>query len=272
MLAAAVSSWVVVEPVSNLYSRPAEGTDVVTQAAYATEVEILERNGIWRRVRTPDDYTGWILAESLRERPEGPYAKAGRTARTDSLFANLYDVPNVTARPPLITLPYDVRLEVVSEPEDEESRWVEVALPDDRIAWVQRGDLDFSDDPLEVEEVIALAKRFAGLPYLWGGTTTFGFDCSGFTQMLYRRRGIAIPRDSGPQSGWEGGRPVERDRLQPGDLLFFGDEPNRVSHTGMYIGDGEFVHATAHDRPAVQVSSLDEPYWSGLLLSARRPR
>jgi cell wall-associated NlpC family hydrolase len=123
-----------------------------------------------------------------------------------------------------------------------------------------------------VDEVIALARRFVGLPYLWGGTSTLGFDCSGFTQLLYRRRGIEIPRDSGPQSRWEGAEPVERGELEAGDLLYFGEAPDKVSHTGMYIGDGEFIHATAHGRPAVQVSRIDEPYWDELFVSARRPK
>jgi len=102
--------------------------------------------------------------------------------------------------------------------------------------------------------------------------STFGFDCSGFTQMLCRRRGIAIPRDAAPQAAWEGMVPVERDRLEPGDLVFFGESPQQITHTGMYIGDGEFIHATAWQRPVVQVSRLDDPHWSQLLVACRRPR
>ena len=61
-------------------------------------------------------------------------------------------------------------------------------------------------------------------------------------------------------------------KLRPGDLLFFGEAPDEISHTGMYIGDGEFVHATAHGTPAVQISRIDEPYWDELLVGARRPK
>jgi len=213
-----------------------------------------------------------MRAESLLLRTEGPYAAEGRVVRVDSLFANLYHEPDVTQHPPLLTLPYDVQLEAISEPGDEEARWVEIRLPDERTAWVQRGDVSFVHSTLGIEEVIALARRFAGLPYLWGGTSTFGFDCSGLTQLLCRRRGIDIPRDSLPQSRWDGARSVEPEELQPGDLLFFGEEPEKVSHTGMYIGDGEFIHATAYGRPTVHISRLDDPHWSELLVARRRPR
>ncbi len=272
MLAAALPAWVVIEPVANLYSQPADDAEVVSQTLYATEVVILDSTDRWSHVRTTDDYTGWMRTSGIHRREEGSYAVAGKVARVESLFANLYREPDVTRHPPLLTVPYNVRLEVASEPEADSSRWLEILLPDGRTAWAQRGDMSFSEATLDVEEVIALARRFVGLPYLWGGTSSFGFDCSGFTQLLYRRRGIGIPRDSGPQSRWEGARSVDRAELQPGDLLFFGEAPDEISHTGMYIGDGEFIHATAHGTPAVQISRIDEPYWDELLVGARRPK
>jgi cell wall-associated NlpC family hydrolase len=152
--------------------------------------------------------------------------------------------------------------------ESAQGRWLEVRLPDDRAGWLQRGDAMFDSKLLTISETIALSKRFLRLPYFWGGTSTFGFDCSGFTQMLCRRRGVTIPRDASVQAKWEGAVPVDRADLKPGDLLFFGE--SRITHTGMYIGEGEFINATTHERPVVQISDLADPYWAKLFIMARR--
>ncbi len=271
MAATLLAAGVVVRPVANMYSRPSREADVVSQAIYGTNVGWLDEASGWVRIRTPDDYTGWAETPSL-QRALRPYAVSGRVAEVTALFANLYHEPSVTRRPPLLTVPFETRLEVLSEPAQEDRRWIEVRLPDDRSAWVQRGDLTFENKKLSIDEMIALGKRFLGLPYLWGGTSSFGYDCSGFTQMLWRRRGVLLPRDTGPQARWEGVAPVEKNALRPGDLLFFGQPPERITHTGLYIGSGEFLHATVHERPVVQISRLGDPYWSGIFICARRPK
>jgi len=266
------STSVVIRPVANLHAEPAADSAVVSQAIFGATVGFLEKRSGWVKVRTEDDYSGWMDRAALRQYDPGDsqFASTGPVARVASLFANIYWEPDVTTRPPLITLPFEASLEVVSEPEKDGRRWIEVRLPDARLAWIQRGDVILGSRPLRVAGILALAKRFVGLPYLWGGTSTYGYDCSGFTQMLYRQMGVTIPRDSGPQAHWEGFAPVERSALEPGDLLFFGESPEKVSHTGMHIGGGEFVHATAYRNPVVQVSRLDDPHWSTLLVSCRR--
>jgi cell wall-associated NlpC family hydrolase len=271
---AATANGVVIQPVANLYSAATEQADVVTQAIYGSNVTFLEEQDGWVKVRTPDDYTGWMPLVSLRRVPaEGrPYATTGRVAQVESLFANLYQETDVTKHRPLLTVPFETRLEVVAEPDTDARRWLQVRLPDERTAWVQRGDVAFRAEPRSIPETIELAKRFLGLAYLWGGTSSYGYDCSGFAQMLYRQRGIQIPRDTGPQSRWDGFVPVKRSKLKPGDLLFFGRSEAKVSHAGMYIGGGKFIHATTHERPMVQVSRLNDAYWTRLFVAARRPK
>ena len=271
-LLAAATSAVVIRPVANMHSAPGENADVVSQAILGSNVELLEERGGWRRIRTADQYTGWMPSASLRLLKQGEplYASAGRVAGVESLFANLYREPDVTRHQPLLTAPFEARLEVVSEPEAENRRWIEVRLPDGRPAWIQRGDVSLDRAPLDIPAAIALARRFLGIPYLWGGTSSFGYDCSGFTQMLMRSRGITTPRDAAPQMRWEGFTPVERGALQPGDLLFFGSSAEKITHSGMYIGGGEFIHATTWMKPVVQISRLDDPHWAALLVACRR--
>jgi cell wall-associated NlpC family hydrolase len=137
-------------------------------------------------------------------------------------------------------------------------------------AWIQAGDVAADPKPLNIAQSIELAKRFVGLPYLWGGRSSFGFDCSGFTQMLVRARGLEMPRDADKQAAWSGVARVERKDLQPGDLLFFGASEKSITHTGMYIGDGQIIQATTNDHPVVQISRLDDQPWSGILVACRR--
>jgi hypothetical protein len=265
---------VIIEPVANMYSKPSSEVDVVSQAIYSSHVGILERRGQSLKIRTADDYSGWIAAADLRILAPGekPYASSGRAAEVARLFAHLYRGPNVTRRAPLLTVPFETRLEIAAEPDKENGRWLQARLPDNRTAWVQRGDLEFEPKKLSIPEMLELSRRFLGLPYTWGGTSSFGYDCSGFAQMLCRRRGIFMPRDAGPQWEWEGNRPVGKDELQPGDLLYFGPSPNKITHTGLYMGDGRFLHATIHGKPVIQISELKDPHWTRLLVACRRPK
>ena len=270
LLAAAGAT--VIQPVASLHSRPEAQSDVVSQAIFGSHARLLEVRHGWAKVKSEDNYEGWMETAALRLLGGGekPYASPGRAVVVESLFANLYREPDLTKHKPLLTLHFEARLEVVAESTREEDRWLEVRLPDGRRAWVQQGDVLAGGAPLGVGEVIALAKRFIGLPYLWGGTSSYGFDCSGFTQMLVRRRGVIMPRDAAPQARWEGSFAIDRFQLQPGDLLYFGDSEEKITHTGMYIGSGEFIHATTNGRPVVQISRLAEEPWTTLLKKCRR--
>jgi len=266
LFAAALPNAVVLQPVANMYSKPSEDADVVSQAIYGANVALLEQQAGWAHIRTADDYTGWTPLATLRPGPA--YAAKGRVAEVQSLFAHLYREASVTRHAPLLTVPFETRLEVVAEPESH--RWVEVRLPDDRSGWIQTGDVAFDAKPLTIAEMLELSHRFLGLPYTWGGTSSFGYDCSGFTQMLERRRGVNMPRDAQPQADWSGVAPVERQDLAPGDLLFFGSSTKHITHTGMYLGNGKFIDATTYGTPTVQVDDLNDAHWTTLLVAARR--
>ncbi|MFN7993325.1 MAG: NlpC/P60 family protein [Bryobacteraceae bacterium] len=271
MLAATAPQAVVTKPVANMYARPTRDADVVSQAIYGNTVTTLEQSAGWLHVRTADQYTGWMPLSEVRLSGPGeqPYASGGRVARVDSLFAHIYREANVTRHEPLLTVPFETRLEVVAEPDDN-PRWLQVRLPDDRAGWLQHGDVSFDPNPLSIPAVIELSRRFLGLPYTWGGTSSFGYDCSGFTQMLCRRRGVLIPRDADQQCAWQGVAVVQRAALQPGDLLYFGSTPDHITHTGLYIGGNQFINATTWTHPVIQICDLRDPHWNGLLVACRR--
>jgi len=264
------SDLVIAQPVANMHAHAAAESEVVSQVLYGTGVLALEKQGDWTHVRTADGYTGWVAASDMRPQGATLYAPEGRSIHVVALSANIYEEPDVTRRPALLQLPWEAILETVPQPSPPDIRWLKVRLVDHRTAWVQRGDVGTDTAPLTIDETIALARRFLGVTYTWGGVSSFGFDCSGFTQMLIRRRGIEMPRDADLQATWSGAEPVERKDLAPGDLLFFGASPAKITHTGMYIGHGEFIHDTTHDHPGVQISRLDDMPWTKLFVAARR--
>jgi len=262
---------VVVVPVANMYSGPSEKTDVVSQAIYGNNVVLLTSRGEWSRIQTSDQYKGWTPSRYLRIVQSGDgYATSGRIVLVDSLFANVYREPDVTRHKPVIMIPFESRLEVIDEGTGENEGWLQVNLPTKEAAWIQSGDVTSQGKTLTIAESIELAKRFLGLPYLWGGRSSFGYDCSGFTQMLVRLRGANMPRDADKQAAWKGVVAVERKDLQAGDLVFFGSNAKDITHTGMYIGDGQFIHDSTHGHPTVQIGRLDDPPWSSLLVACRR--
>ncbi|HEY3972661.1 MAG TPA: SH3 domain-containing C40 family peptidase [Candidatus Sulfotelmatobacter sp.] len=290
---AANSTQIIVVPVANIFSAPSDDAQVVSQAIYGSNVTLLIARGEWCRIQTADHSKGWVRSRHLRLVQSGNgYATSGETVQVESLFANLYQEPEVTRHKPVLTIPFEARLEVMAEqkPGDaaEEPRatmtksaktksavprpegWLQVRLPDKRSGWIQSSDVVAEPKPLSIAESIELAKRFLGIPYLWGGSSSFGFDCSGFTQMLMRARGFNMPRDADKQAAWTGLKPVDRPELQPGDLLFFGSTPRNITQTGMYIGEGQFIQATTNGHAVVQISRLDDQPWTQLLVASRR--
>lgn len=117
-------------------------------------------------------------------------------------------------------------------------------------------------------DLVSIAKKYLGIPYVWGGSSPKGFDCSGFTQYCYKQIGINIPRTSSEQS--KSGQSVSRNNLHPGDLVFFSTNgTGKVSHVGMYIGDGNMIHAP---KPGdkVKIASINSSYYTSKFVNARR--
>jgi len=111
--------------------------------------------------------------------------------------------------------------------------------------------------------VVPLALALVGAPYRWGGADPRGFDCSGFVMYVYGRAGVSLPHGTVKQ--YRLGTPVARKELAPGDIVFF----DRLNHSGIYIGDGRFVHASKSG-DAVKVARLDEAWFERRWVGARR--
>ncbi|HYV20069.1 MAG TPA: C40 family peptidase [Verrucomicrobiae bacterium] len=294
--------FVVLPPVVNMHAAPRPTSPVVSQAILGTSVLVIRRRSGWALVETPDRYRGWMRSPALRhDRRHMPVVEVR------SLLANVYAGQDVTTRAPIAVLPMLARVEISGTAAPalrsagtrarragrvagaaHEARggavgtadWQRIHLPDGRTGWAQTADLHapvgiagrhaISRTTGRAAEVVATALRFVGLPYLWGGITTFGLDCSGLVQLAHRAVGVILPRDADLQ--WADRRlsPVPPGRIRPGDLVFFGPRRGTITHVGIAIGRRAFVNATTRRRPEVRIDRLADPYWKKLFRGARR--
>ncbi|MGR3951635.1 MAG: C40 family peptidase [Chlamydia sp.] len=218
----------------------------------------------WIKIRKKiDRYIGWVRKENIYERND-PFPSAP-TLSIARLAAHVYDRED-TRYGAILTLPFGSVLEYLDEeaPNKRDERWIAVRLVDRTRGYIQRGDVTFNSTPISLDEMILLGQKFLHLPYTWGGRSSFGYDRSGFVQMLYRQMGIFIPRNSKTQMGCDIFQSVDIQKLRPGDLLFFGLSENDIRHVGMYIGDNQFIHSSPSElKPFIHISSLSDSEWDG---------
>lgn len=117
-----------------------------------------------------------------------------------------------------------------------------------------------------VRRIVQASLRYQGVPYVFGGTTPNGFDCSGFTRYVFAQAGVYLPRAADEQ--YEVGRTVSYNRLQSGDLVFFSTYESGASHVGIYLGNGQFISATSSR--GIAIARLDSGYWGDRYIGARR--
>jgi hypothetical protein len=235
----------------------------VSQAVLGTRVGLRQQGARWHRIVTPDGYEGWAPARAITRRP---YPPGGEVAEIADLWANLRPRPDSRA-PSWITAFIGCRLNV----REREEGWIGLELPDGRLGWVESHRVRCAApvgraDPAAV---VATAERFLGVPYLWGGCTPLGLDCSGFVQLVFALAGVPLPRDAHQQAAC--GEPVAREALAPGDLLFFGTDGSsdaRVTHVALSRGGAEFLHARGGR--GVQIDQLTEVPFEVRFLLARR--
>ncbi len=155
--------------------------------------------------------------------------------------------------------------EVVSESRG----FLKIRIPDGRTGFVKKADClswaEWTGRKPEAQSIISVAKQLLGMPYMWGGTSTKGVDCSGLTKTSYYSQGVILARDASQQVKY-GEHPDFTDikKLEPGDLLFFGRNAQRVGHVALYMKDGRYIHSSG----LVRINSLDpkdDVYDDGLL-------
>lgn len=252
----AASFMYINDPVVNMREEPTANSRVASQTIFAEKITVLKQSNDWSLIKTPEGYEGWIPNSSYVTL-EAPYAANLKVTR---LAAHVYE-KNDTEFGPFKTLPYESALQQL---DDSDSRWIKVLMPNQQIGYIQKGDVAPETLPKNKQDLIEFSKRFLDLPYTWGGRSSFGYDCSGFVQMLYRQMGIMLPRDSKQQAIDPRFKTVPLEKLETGDLIFFGKSPEKITHVGIYLKDGYFIHTSVREnKPWLRISNLADFQWSG---------
>jgi gamma-D-glutamyl-L-lysine dipeptidyl-peptidase len=253
---------VVTISVANIRSSPKHSAELATQALLGTPLRVLKKEGSWYLVQTPDQYISWVDSGGIQLMGEQELSEWNRLPKAVFTDYSGFVFSDVDEK----EIVSDLVAGNIVALEWTENNHQEILFPDGRAGFVRNDQLmafeAWSESrQLSTENLIQTAKAMMGVPYLWGGTSIKGVDCSGFTKTIFFLNGQVIPRDASQQI-WEGDE-VDDDKnwenLEVGDLLFFGekateDKKERVVHVGMWIGNNSFIHS----RGRVRVSSFDQ--------------
>ncbi|MDN3619261.1 MULTISPECIES: C40 family peptidase [Polaribacter] len=250
--------------VINIRSNPKHSAELGTQGLLGMSVKVLDKKGDFYRIQTPDKYISWVDRGGIQLMNKSEFDAWNNAKKV--IFTETYGYTYVD-KSENSKIVSDITLGALLQYVSEDNDFYEVKYPDNRIAFLKKNEAVMYNSWLESvvatkENVETAAKTMTGFPYLWGGTSSKGIDCSGFTKMVYLMNGFIIPRDASQQIN--AGKTVDKDLkfegLEKGDLMFFGkkataDAKQRVTHVGIWLGNDkmEFIHSAGN----VHLSSMN---------------
>ncbi|MDD3692623.1 MAG: SH3 domain-containing protein [Oscillospiraceae bacterium] len=248
----------------NVRTGPSTSHNIMHTLWNGNRVNIIGESGNWYNIRLSDGRTGWVSKDYIA-------SQMNKTGTVTATRLNVRTGPS-TSHSIMHTLWNGNRVNVI----DESDGWYKIRLSDGRTGWVSKTYLQITETNQQdtkqqkIDKVIATAKSLIGTPYVYGGESLQegGFDCSGFTQYVYKQVGVSLNRISSDQAVQ--GIYVSRSNIQPGDLVFFSfNANNKVDHVGIYIGDGQMIHSP-RTGDTVKTTNINVSYWQQRYVTARR--
>lgn len=274
----------------NLRATPDTSAKVLNQLSDGAKVSVLEEKGDWYKVKS-NDAEGWIFSQYLTVRDVA--IASGAVKGND---VNVRSKPD-TSSEVLQKLDKGAKVSIFERKEE----WYRIQIDEDRYGWISRDFVTEKSDTVsrgvtdEVktpvapaaesvedneaakdekdsdvrQQIVAYAKKFLGVKYVYGSSSPKGFDCSGFSLYVYKHFGIGLERTSDSQGA--NGTKIKRSALKPGDLVFFDTNGglNHIEHVGIYIGSGKFIHASSYNRKVI-ISELNTGTYNKQFMCARR--
>lgn len=201
-------------------------SEIVTQLLFGELVDIHEIDAPWAKISsTADGYEGWIDVKHIKKLTQKEVRRWSQ------------GLDYVRDRERLLQTPWGNQW--ICRGSFAPSGQTDFNIGSDKFLWLE-------DEQTHFEDIWICAKSYLNTPYLWGGKTPFGIDCSGFTQAVYRFFGVNLPRDASQQV--LDGAEVEYDEYQKGDLAFFHNDKGRITHVGILDDEGHIIHASGHVR------------------------
>ncbi|HEX7485603.1 MAG TPA: NlpC/P60 family protein [Vicinamibacterales bacterium] len=262
---------VVTVSVAVMKTKASHPSELANQLIMGHVVKVLKKEGGWYYVQSLDDhYLGWMEPDHLALMTKDQAESFSRSPRV--IVTALFALVREQASPDAAAVA-DLVVGNVLGATGQDGAWLAVQLPDGRKGFVSQADAtDYrawrAARAITPDNIEQTARRFTGVPYLWGGTSARGFDCSGFVKTVFRLNGTELQRDTDQQANEGVAVPTDNDlaQLRKGDVLFFGPRAGvtRITHTGIYLGGKLFIHCSG----MVKVNSFDpsSPIYSENLL------
>ena len=247
--------WAIVKlAIASLRTDGRHAAEMATQAIMGMPVKVLEKKGDWYRVQTPDNYISYCPGNSLQLTTEQEM-KAWRSAQR--YIVTSYQ-SQMVAKPGSDETVSDLVLGNILEYKGKSGKWIKLATPDGREGYVAQTDVQefaqWAQQKPDMKLVEKTARRMMGAGYLWGGTSTKVTDCSGLAKVSYLANAIILQRDASQQALT--GKKIAADdwkQARQGDLVFFGSKSGRVTHVGIYLRGGQYIHCSGR----VKINSVD---------------
>ena len=219
--------------VSSHYRHASYESEVISQGILGELVALLDPGPLFSLIRQADGYQSWISSDQLIQAD----MLSGDTVQVRSHFVGLRREPASGSN-----LIRDAVIGCTLPVKEERNGWYRLVLPDGMTCWAEKEHFG-SFPPATPQTVVELAREFLGYQYVWGGRTPKGFDCSGLVQTTFGLLGVPLPRDSWQQQK-QHFLSADLGDAVPGDLLFFGEAPEKATHVAIALGDQRFIHAS----------------------------